>query len=323
MDGTSRHSPSSSTSPSVGDAAEGGCIVLRSPRDRQRAVLAGDRHGRRGCDAARASAASAHPGRTSLQDVPSAARRSGGTRRPPRPQAPPIREEPELLRRVRDVRADASRRRRGRDLDAVRRRARVDDTGGTDAADGVQQADEPLLRLREPRRDRQRRARRQARRRRSGCVLCARRRARPRAKGGRSAGDLLRATADLVPVGCGVHTGLAYVGAVGSDSTVADFTALGDPVNVTARLASLAGAGEALISDAACTAAGIDLGELEPRELELKGPRRAALGEGPSGLDGLAWAAVATRKTDLNGATAVAAVASRGRCRRRQCRLAA
>jgi adenylate cyclase len=86
-----------------------------------------------------------------------------------------------------------------------------------------------------------------------------------------AAGDLLRATADLVPVGAGVHTGVAYVGAVGSDSTVADFTALGDPVNVTARLASLAGAGEALISDAACAAAGVDLGDLDRRELSLKG----------------------------------------------------
>jgi adenylate cyclase len=86
-----------------------------------------------------------------------------------------------------------------------------------------------------------------------------------------AAGDLLRATADLVPVGAGVHTGIAYVGAVGSDSTVADFTALGDAVNVTARLASLAGAGEALISEAAHTASGSDLGDLDRRELSLKG----------------------------------------------------
>jgi len=86
-----------------------------------------------------------------------------------------------------------------------------------------------------------------------------------------AAGDLLRATADLVPVGAGVHTGVAYVGSVGSDSTVADFTALGDPVNVTARLASLAGAGEALISEAAYTASASDLGDLERRELSLKG----------------------------------------------------
>jgi adenylate cyclase len=86
-----------------------------------------------------------------------------------------------------------------------------------------------------------------------------------------AAGDLLRATADLVPVGAGVHTGVAYVGAVGSDSTVADFTALGDAVNVTARLASLAGAGEVLISEAAQTASGSDLGDLDLRELSLKG----------------------------------------------------
>ena len=86
-----------------------------------------------------------------------------------------------------------------------------------------------------------------------------------------AAGDLLRATADLVPVGAGVHTGIAYVGTVGSDSTVADFTALGEAVNVTARLASLADAGEALISEAAHTASGSDIGDLDRRELSLKG----------------------------------------------------
>jgi adenylate cyclase len=86
-----------------------------------------------------------------------------------------------------------------------------------------------------------------------------------------AAGDLLRATATFVPVGAGVHTGVAYVGAVGSDSTVADFTALGDAVNVTARLASLAGAGEALMSEAAYSAWGADLRDLERRELSLKG----------------------------------------------------
>jgi adenylate cyclase len=86
-----------------------------------------------------------------------------------------------------------------------------------------------------------------------------------------AAGDLLRATADLLPVGAGVHTGVAYVGAVGSDSTVADFTALGEAVNVTSRLASLAGAGEALISEAAHAASGSDLGELDRRELSLRG----------------------------------------------------
>ena len=47
--------------------------------------------------------------------------------------------------------------RRGRGLGAVRRRARFDGACGTDAPGGVQQADEPLLRPREPCRDRQRR----------------------------------------------------------------------------------------------------------------------------------------------------------------------
>jgi len=75
-----------------------------------------------------------------------------------------------------------------------------------------------------------------------------------------------------LPVGVGVHTGSAFVGVIGGvDGSPTDFTALGDNVNVTARLASSARAGEILISDAACTASGLDLGELEQRQLELKG----------------------------------------------------
>jgi adenylate cyclase len=75
-----------------------------------------------------------------------------------------------------------------------------------------------------------------------------------------------------LPVGVGVHTGRAFVGVVGgTDGNPTDFTALGDNVNITARLASQAGPGEVLISDAAYTASGLDLGELERRQLELKG----------------------------------------------------
>lgn len=75
-----------------------------------------------------------------------------------------------------------------------------------------------------------------------------------------------------VPVGVGVHTGLAFVGVVGgSENRPTDFTALGDNVNIAARLASQASAGEILISEAACTAAGLDLGNLEHQQLELKG----------------------------------------------------
>ena len=75
-----------------------------------------------------------------------------------------------------------------------------------------------------------------------------------------------------LPVGVGVHTGAAFVGVVGgSGDNPSDFTALGDNVNITARLASEAGPGEILISNAAYEAAGLDLGDPERRELELKG----------------------------------------------------
>jgi adenylate cyclase len=71
-----------------------------------------------------------------------------------------------------------------------------------------------------------------------------------------------------VPVGVGVHTGDAYVGTVGTE--VLEFTALGEAVTLTARLASVAGAGELLVSEPAYAAAGMD-GPAERRELELKG----------------------------------------------------
>ncbi len=93
-----------------------------------------------------------------------------------------------------------------------------------------------------------------------------------------AAQELLRVTGHSdkggpwLPIGVGIHTGVAYVGTVsGAEGTVTDVTALGDSVNVAARLASKAGAGEALISDVACAAAGLNLEHLEYRKLELKG----------------------------------------------------
>jgi adenylate cyclase len=73
-----------------------------------------------------------------------------------------------------------------------------------------------------------------------------------------------------VPVGVGVNTGVAFVGAVGEGSQV-EFTALGDPVNVAARLASAAGAGELLVTAAAVASAHLTDAELEHRQLTLKG----------------------------------------------------
>jgi len=76
-----------------------------------------------------------------------------------------------------------------------------------------------------------------------------------------------------LPVGAGVHTGTVFVGVVGSDEGVTDITALGDPMNATARLASLAGAGEVLVSEEAAAAAQLDVSGLATRDLDLKGRR--------------------------------------------------
>ena len=79
-----------------------------------------------------------------------------------------------------------------------------------------------------------------------------------------------------LPVGVGVHTGVAFVGIVqGSEEGITDFTALGDNVNIAARLASQAGAGEILISDASYRAANLEFENLEQRSLALKGKSEA------------------------------------------------
>jgi adenylate cyclase len=72
-----------------------------------------------------------------------------------------------------------------------------------------------------------------------------------------------------VPLGAGVHTGRAWFGVVGEGVHV-ELTAVGDTVNVAARLASVAGPGEILVSAAAAAAADLDPG-LERRSLGLKG----------------------------------------------------
>jgi len=88
---------------------------------------------------------------------------------------------------------------------------------------------------------------------------------------------LLEATGHCDPggpwirVGAGVHTGVAYVGAVGSSQSVSDITVLGDAANITARLASQAGAGEILVTEETCRVAGLGLEGCESRQLQLKG----------------------------------------------------
>jgi adenylate cyclase len=88
--------------------------------------------------------------------------------------------------------------------------------------------------------------------------------------------DLLRAvgygssSGAWLPVGIGVNTGIAFVGSVG-EGMDAELTALGDVVNVTARLASQAGAGEILVTRAAAEHGAIATAEHEQRSLDLKG----------------------------------------------------
>lgn len=95
------------------------------------------------------------------------------------------------------------------------------------------------------------------------------------ASGVETAQALLRATGHAdpdgpwLPLGAGVHTGLAWIGTVRAGSRT-EFTALGDAVNTASRLASAAKAGEIVVSTDAATAAGLDPG-MEHRRLELKG----------------------------------------------------
>ena len=92
---------------------------------------------------------------------------------------------------------------------------------------------------------------------------------------GEAAADLLRAVGygsesqPWLDVGVGVNAGVAHVGNVGG--TVMDFTALGDTVNVAARLQSQAASGEVILA-AEVQAVCEDLfPNGEPRTLALKG----------------------------------------------------
>ena len=92
-----------------------------------------------------------------------------------------------------------------------------------------------------------------------------------------SAVEILHATGHLnpegpwAPVGVGIHTGAAYVGAVGSKDGVSEIAVLGSAANLTARLSSKAAKGEILISEEAAASAKLIGKSLEKRRLKLKG----------------------------------------------------
>ncbi len=73
-----------------------------------------------------------------------------------------------------------------------------------------------------------------------------------------------------VRFGVGVHTGLAYVGTMGSGEKL-DFSALGDTVNAAARLGSLAGASQLLVSWQAWQSSGLPADGLDRRNIALAG----------------------------------------------------
>ena len=89
--------------------------------------------------------------------------------------------------------------------------------------------------------------------------------------------DLLAAAGPLVDVGIGLDYGRAFVGNVGVRE-VKDFTAIGDVVNTAQRLQGVADAGQAVISQRVCAAAGGPPQDAVERTFELRGknePERA------------------------------------------------
>ena len=78
------------------------------------------------------------------------------------------------------------------------------------------------------------------------------------------------AETERLQVGAGIATGEAFVGNVG-EGTVADFTVLGDTVNVAARLQGAAASGEILITEATYAHVETEFPNAPSRELDLKG----------------------------------------------------
>jgi adenylate cyclase len=92
-----------------------------------------------------------------------------------------------------------------------------------------------------------------------------------------SAIELLRAAGHgddegpWIPLGVGVHAGNAFFGVLGEEGRATDLTALGDDINVGARLADAAGVGEILVSLQLAELIGLDATTHERRTLQLKG----------------------------------------------------
>ena len=82
--------------------------------------------------------------------------------------------------------------------------------------------------------------------------------------------ESLAAAVDRMGIGIGIATGEAFVGNVGGGE-VADYTVIGDTVNVAARLQSEAAAGEILISQETYARVVMEFPYAKRHELLLKG----------------------------------------------------
>jgi adenylate cyclase len=71
-----------------------------------------------------------------------------------------------------------------------------------------------------------------------------------------------------IPVGIGLHAGVAYFGAMGTTEGLTEISAKGEGVNMAARLASKAGVGEIIVSEQALQKANID-GNSCPRDARI------------------------------------------------------
>lgn len=97
-----------------------------------------------------------------------------------------------------------------------------------------------------------------------------------RARAVEAAVELLRAVGFApgkeawLPVGIGIHSGVAFVGNVG-DGEVTDFTALGDTVNTAARLQGQAGPGEIAMSETIYQEVAANYPNLERQVVALRG----------------------------------------------------
>lgn len=100
---------------------------------------------------------------------------------------------------------------------------------------------------------------------------------------------LLRATGHEDPegpwvsLGTAVNTGTTFVGMV-SRGSASEFTAFGDTINVASHLASAAGVGEILTTEATLASAGVDAARLERRRLSLKGHQVDAVALSPASV---------------------------------------